>query len=155
MPRAVAVVLLVAIIHGASGLLRARASVWHPLPAVIYGLSGELAFWAGAGLSGGALGRRCYGAPAPLGAYFRAFGLASAPGVFIPIGATASVMAPGAERAALPLVALYRVAALFVAVRSAAGLSQAQAAIALGAALLGGLGVVAVVTRLLSTVLPG
>lgn len=154
MPRAVAVVLLVAIIHGASGLLRARASVWDPLPALIFGLSAELAFWAGAGLSGGALGR-CYGDPAPLGAYYHALGLASAPGVFIAIAATASVVAPGAERAALPLLALYRVAALFVAVRSAAGLSQAQAAIASGAALLGGLGVVAVATRLLSTVFPG
>lgn len=141
--------------HGASAFLRARAFGWPPFVAPLFGLLGEVAFWAGAGLGSAALSRWCFGVSAPLGAYYRALGLAAACGIFIAVPAAASVFAPGTERIGLPLVALYRGAALFVALRSAGSLSWTQGAIASFAALVSGFTAVAAITVPLSARLPG
>ena len=149
-----AVVLFVALVHCASAVLRSRAFGWDPFAAPVFSLFGEVAFWAGAALSSAALSRWFFGASAPFGAYYRALGLASAPGILIAVAAVASILAPGVERAVLLLVALYRSAAIFVALSSAAGLSRTQAGSASFAALVGGLAAVTAVTVPLSAALP-
>jgi hypothetical protein len=153
--RASAVVVFVALVHGASALLRVRAFGWSQFSAPLYGLLGEIAFWAGAGLGSAALSRWCFDVSAPLRAYYRALGLAAVPGILIAVPAAASVFAPGMERIGLPLVALYRAAALFVALRSAGSLSWTQGAIASFAALLSGFTAVAAITVPLNAGLPG
>ncbi|MDQ6872942.1 MAG: hypothetical protein M3037_13205 [Gemmatimonadota bacterium] len=90
-----------------------------------------------------------------MGAYFRALGLAAVPGIFIAVPAVASVFAPGIAQIGLPLVALYRGAALFIALRSAGSLSWTQGAIASFAALLAGFIAVAAITVPLNAALPG
>src|ERR1700687_4896816 len=93
--RASAIVLFVGLGHGGCDFLRARAFGWSPFVAPMFGLVGEVAFWAGAGLGGAALSRRCFGVSAPLGAYYRGLGLAAGSGMFIAVPAGASVFAPG------------------------------------------------------------
>ena len=121
----------------------------------MYSLIGEPAFWIGASVGGALTGHRCCGAAAPTSAYVRAVGLASAPGIAVSVAAAASMLAPGTERVVLPFVAVYRAAALYVALKAAAGLSNAQATIALVAAMSAGLGAVVAVTTLLNWGLSG
>jgi len=148
-------VLFIALVHGASALMRAHSFGWPPFVAPAFSVLGEVAFWAGAGLASAVFSRWCLRVSAPLGVYYRALGLAAVPGIFIVMPAAASVFAPGTERIALPLVALYRGAALFVALRSAGSLPWMQAAIVSFAALLGGFTAVAAITVPLNAILPG
>ena len=153
--RASAIVLLVALVHGGCDFLRARAFGWSPFVAPMFGLLGEVAFWAGAGLGGAALSRRCFGVSAPLGAYYRGLGLAAVSGIFIVVPTAASVFAPGSERIGLPFVALYRGATLFVALRSAGRLSWTQGVFVSFAAVVSGFSAVAAITVPLSVGFPG
>lgn len=153
--RASAIVLFVALVHGASAFLRAHAFGWPPFVAPLFGLSGEVAFWMGAGLGSAAVCRWCFSVSAPLSVYYRALGLAAAPGIFIAVPALASVFAPGTERIGLPLVALYRGAALLVALRSVGNLSWTQGIFASLAGVLSGFTAVAAITLTLSARFPG
>ena len=145
----------VALVHGGSALLRARAFGWDPFAAPLFSVLGEVAFWMGAPLGGAAVGRWYFGVSSPLAAHYRALGLAAVPGIVIAVPAAASVFALGMELIGLPLVALYRATALFVGVRSAGSLSLPQAVLASFVALLSGLAAVAVITVPPSAAFPG
>jgi len=153
--RASVMVIFVALVHGASAFLRARAFGWDASVAPLFSLLGELAFWMGAPLGGAAVASWHFGASSPLAAYYRALGLAAVPGILISVPAAASVYAPGMELIGLPLVALYRATALFVAVRAAGSLSLPQTVLVSFVTLLSGLAAVAAITVPLGAAFPG
>ena len=127
--QAVAVVALVGVAHGLGTIVRALLAGWAPGAAVLVAVLAEVAFWAVLSSAVYLVGKHVLGAPVAYGQVLRPLGFASAPGLFILGASVASGV--GAEAPALAALALWRLAAYFVAVRHALGLGMARSIAAL------------------------
>ncbi len=145
--QAAAVVVLVALAHGLGGAIRALLLGWSPVEGFIVGPVGELLFWVAASLVIHLVGKYVFRGAATYGQVARPFGFAAAPGLLILVAASASDI--GGERLLLPIVFLWRLAAGYVAVRAAFGLSLVKTAVTLLAGVAAGLLAVGLGIRLL------
>ncbi len=145
--QATAVVLLVALAHGAGGVMRALLLGWSPVEGFILGPVGELLFWVAASVTIYLVGRYALGGTATYREVARPFGFAAAPGLLILVAASAS--GAGGETLLLPVIFLWRLAAGFVAVRAAFGLGPVRTTVTLLAGVVAGALAVGVILRLL------
>ena len=148
-PKALAIVVAVALVHGFAGAIRASANRNELLVGPLFGIFGELVFWSTAGVSAAACAAGFFRSSASIGAYYRAIALAAVPGTLIAVAAVVGLAAPGSERVVLLFVALYRVAALTLAVEAAAEVTVGRAVIVSAIVLLVGLSAVVAVTATL------
>ena len=128
--RALVVVALVALAHGAGGAIRAVAFERDPLvESFVIGAQGELVFWAVSASTVYLVGRYVLGSTATYGQVLRPFAFAGVPGFLILIAALASLV--GAQVHVFVVLVPWRLGASFVAVRQALGLGLEKSAIAL------------------------
>lgn len=121
--QAVTVVALVGAAHGLGTVVRALLAGWAPGAAVLVAVLAEVAFWAVLSFAVYFIGRHVVGATVAYGQVLRPLGFAGAPGLLI-LGASAA-SGLGADAPALAALALWRLAAYFVAVRHALCLGRA------------------------------
>ncbi len=141
--RSLAVVVLVALAHGVGGIIRSIAFERDPsLESFFVGVQGEIVFWVVAGAVIYLVGRYVLGGRGTYGQVVRPLGFAVAPGVLIVVAAMVSLAGSGPQVLALGVLAAWRFAASFVAVRQALGLNRVKSVIALLAGTICGLAMV-------------
>lgn len=141
--RALALVMLVALAHGASGIIRSIAFERDPiLESFLVGVQGEIVFWVVAGAVIYLVGRYVFGGRGTYGQVVRPLGFAVAPGLLIVVAALASLVGSGPQVLALVVLVAWRFAASFVAVRQALRLNRVRSAITLLAGTVCGLAMV-------------
>ncbi|MDQ3779468.1 MAG: hypothetical protein M3354_02815 [Chloroflexota bacterium] len=128
--------------HGAGNVVRGLAFGWNPWEGALFGLTGEVIFFVVSSLAIYVLGRFALGATAIYGQVLRPLAFSSEPGFLILIAAALSLLSQRAAYVFFPVIIAWRLAAGFVAVREALGLSKARSMIVLGAGVV--LGVAAV-----------
>ncbi len=120
-----------ALAHGLGSATRGFAFGWHPLTGALFGLQGELLFFAAASGAAYVVGRYPLGGTATYGPVLRPFGFAGVPGILILAAALVSLTRTAAEVAVFAVLVGWRSATGFVAVRQALGLGRVRSAIAL------------------------
>jgi hypothetical protein len=127
---ALGIVALVALAHGAGGVVRAVAFKRDP-PAegFLIGVQGEIVFWVGCSFVIYLVGRRLLGSSAIYGQVLRPLGFAAVPGLLILLAAVASLV--GAQVVVFAVLVPWRLATSFVAVERALGVGRAKSAFAL------------------------
>ena len=121
---------LVALAHGAGGVVRAVAFGRDPpTEGFLIGAQGEIVFWLGSSFAIYLLGRYLLGSTATYGQVLRPLGFAALPGLLILVAALASLV--GAQIAVFALLVPWRLATSFVAVERALGVDRAKSAVAL------------------------
>ncbi len=143
--RALAVVALVALAHGVGGVIRATAFERDsPLEGLLFGVYGEVVFWAVAASMVYLVGRYVLGSTATYGQVLRPFSFAGVPGLLILVAALASLLGSGAQILVFAVLIPWRLAASFVAVRQSLELGRVKSLVALLAGVICGLIVVMV-----------
>ena len=128
--RALVVVALVALAHGAGGAIRAVAFERDtPVESFVIGAQGEFVFWAVAASAIYLVGRYVLGSTATYGQVLRPFAFAGVSGLLILVAALASLV--GAQVLVFVVLVPWRLAASFVAAHQALGLGPGKSAIAL------------------------
>jgi hypothetical protein len=130
--QALGAVVLVAVAHGVGTLVRALLLGWTPGAALLVAPLVEIVFWVASASMIYLVGRYLLGGTAGYAQVLRPLGFAVAPGLLILPASLASGF--GAEAPVLAVVALWRLAAAFVAIRQGLGLGTAKSL----AALIGG-----------------
>ena len=127
---ALGVVGLVALAHGAGGVVRAVAFGRDP-PAegFLIGAQGEIVFWAGSSFAIYLVGRYLLGSTATYGQVLRPLGFAAVPGLLVLVAALASLV--GVQVAVFAVLVPWRLATSLVAVEQALGVGRAKSAVAL------------------------
>ncbi len=141
-PQALWLVALLGAAHAAGGAMRGLAFGWNPWEGAAFGLQGELVFFVVASVVIHLLGRFALGGAASYGRVVRPLAFSSVPGFLVLVAAVLSLVSPPAGLAVFPAIIAWRLAAGFVAVREALGLSTARSVIAVVAGVV--VGVVAV-----------
>lgn len=145
--QALTVVALVALAHGLGGVIRGAYFGWNPASGSLFGVLGEISFFVVASFVIYLVARYMSGATISYSQVLRPFGFSVVPGLLILIAALASLIGAGAPVFAV-LIA-WRLAAGFVAVRQASGVSVAKSALALLVGVASGMVAVAITTRTL------
>jgi hypothetical protein len=127
---ALGIVALVALAHGAGGVVRAVAFKRDP-PAegFLIGAQGEIVFWVGSSLVIYLIGRYLLGGTATYGQVLRPLGFAAVPGLLILFAALASLL--DAQVVVFAVLVPWRLATSFVAVERALGVGRVKSAVAL------------------------
>ncbi len=127
---ALGIVALVALAHGAGGIVRAVAFERDsPTKSFLIGAQGEIVFWVGSSLAIYLIGRYLLGSTATYGQVLRPLGFAAVPGLLILVAALASLV--GAQALVFAVLVPWRLATSFVAVDRALGVGRAKSAVAL------------------------
>ena len=127
---ALGVVALVALAHGAGGVVRAVAFGRDPpTEGFLIGAQGEIVLWAGSSFAIYLVGRYLLGSTATHGQVLRPLGFAAVPGLLVLVAAPASLV--GAQVAVFAVLVPWRLATSFVAVERALGVGRAKSAVAL------------------------
>jgi hypothetical protein len=154
--QALAVVALVAIAHGAAGMIRTVSFGWgDPVIGSLFGVLGEISFFLGASLVIYLLGKFVFGAKATYAQVLRPFGFSVVPGLLIVIAALASLPEIFGDQApVLILLIAWRLAAGYVAVWQALSLGTLRSIVILLAGALSGMWAVVTATSILFDILP-
>lgn len=127
---ALGVVALVALAHGAGGIVRAMAFKRDPpTEGFLIGVQGEIVFWVGSSFTIYLIGRYFLGSTATCGQVLRPLGFAAVPGLLIFVAALASLV--GAQLVVFAVLVPWRLATSFVAVERALGVGRTKSALAL------------------------
>jgi hypothetical protein len=127
---ALGIVALVALAHGAGGVVRAVAFERDPAAeGFLIGVQGEIVFWVGSSFVIYLVGRRLLGSSATYGQVLRPLGFAAVPGLLILLAALVSLV--GAQVVVFAVLVPWRLATSFVAVERALGVGRAKSAVAL------------------------
>ena len=151
--QALTVVALVALAHGVGGIIRGVSFEWNPLSGSLFGMLGEIAFFSVASLVIYLLGRYVLGGKATYAQVVRPLGFSVVPGLLILIAALASLPGVGVEAHVFIVLAAWRLAAGYIAVRQALVLGAWKCTVALLAGVLSGMVAVVIATRVLFGVL--
>ncbi len=151
--QALTVVLLVALAHGLGGVIRGAYFGWNPASGLLFGVVGEISFFAVASLATYSMARYVLGAAVRYPQVLRPLGFSVAPGLLILVAALASLAGTGAEVPVFVAIIAWRLAAGFVAVRRASNLGVAKSGLALLAGVASGVAAVAITTGTLAGVL--
>ena len=128
--RALVVVALVALAHGAGGFVRAVAFERDPPPeGFLIGAQGEIVFWVVSSFVIYLIGRYLLGSTATYGQVLRPLGFAAVPGLLVLVAAVASLV--GAQALVFAVLVPWRLATSFVAVDRALGVGGAKSVVAL------------------------
>lgn len=130
---AVIVVVLVALVHGAGGIVRSSAFGRDRIvESFVIGVAGEIAFWAIASSAIYAVGRYVFGVSiTTYDQVMRTFGFACTPGLLILVAAVTSVYSGSGQVLVLVMIVVWRMAAGFLAVRQVLGLDIGRSVITL------------------------
>lgn len=127
---ALGIVALVALAHGAGGIVRAVAFERDPpTEGFLIGAQGEIVFWVGSSFAIYLVGRYLLGSTATYGQVLRPLGFATVPGLLVLVAALASLV--GAQIVVFAVLVPWRLATSFVAVERALGVGRAKSAVAL------------------------
>lgn len=151
--QALAIVAIVAIAHGLGGVTRGAYFGWNPLSGLLFGVLGEVSFFAAASCVIYLVARHALGSSVAYTQVLRSFGFSVVPGLLIFVAALVSLLGTGVEVPVLLLTVVWRLAAGFVAVRQASGISASKSLLALLAGVASGLVAVAIASRALVEVL--
>ena len=125
---ALGVVALVALAHGAGGIVRAVAFERDPpAESFLIGAQGEMVFWIGSSFTIYLIGKYLLGRTVTYGQVLRPLGFAAVPGLLIFAAALASVF--GAQLVVFAVLVPWRLATSLVAVERALGVARAKSAI--------------------------
>lgn len=149
--QALTVVALVALAHGLGGVIRGAYFGWNPASGFLFGVLGELSFFAVASFSIYLVARYVLGATVNYPQVLCPFGFSVLPGLLILIAALASLI--GAEAPVFAVLIAWRLAAGFVAVRQALGIGAIKGGIALLVGTFSGAVAVAITSRALVEIL--
>ena len=137
-PHALWLVALLGVAHAVGGVMRGLAFGWNPWEGALFGLAGELVFFVAASSAIYLLGRFAVGGSATYGQVVRPLAFSSVPGVLVLAAAALSLVSQPVGFAVFPVIIAWRLAAGFVAVREALGLSKVRSAIAVVAGVVWG-----------------
>lgn len=127
---ALGIVALVALAHGAGGIVRAVAFGRDPpMEGFLIGAQGEVVFWMGSSFAIYFVGRYLLGSAATYGQVLRPLGFATVPGLLVLVAALASLV--GAQVLVFAVLVPWRLVTGFVAVERALGVGRAKSAVAL------------------------
>ena len=126
---ALGIVGLVALAHGAGGIIRAVAFERDPpTEGFLIGAQGEIVFWIGSSFAIYLIGRYLLGSMATYGQVLRPLGFAAVPGLLILVAGLASLV--GAEILVFAVLVPWRLATSLVAVDRALGVGRTKSAVA-------------------------
>ena len=151
--QALALVALVALAHGLGGVIRGTYFGWNPLSGLLFGVLGEISFFAVASCVIYLVVRYVLGSTVSYPQVLRPFGFSVPPGMLILVASLASLPGIGAEVPVFVVLVAWRSAAGFVAVRRASGMGVAKSLLALLAGVASGVVAVAIVARTLVEIL--
>ena len=151
--QSLAVVALVALAHGLGGVIRGAYFGWNPASGLLFGVLGEISFFAMASFVIYLVARYVFGAALGYLQVLRPFGFSSLPGLLILIAALASLLETGTQAPVFVVLVAWRLAAGFVAVRRASGMNVAKSGLALLVGVASGAVAVAITTRGLAEIL--
>ena len=151
--QALTVVALVALAHGVGGTIRGVSFGWNPVNSFLFGVVGEIAFFSAASLAIYVLGKYILGAKTTYAQVLRPFGFSVVPGLLIVVAALASLPGVGAEVPVFIVLATWRLAAGYIAIRRALSVGALKSTAALLAGVLSGMVAVVIATRVLVEVL--
>jgi hypothetical protein len=151
--RALTVVALVALAHGLGGAIRGAYFGWNPAGGLLFGVLGEISFFAVASFVIYLLARYVLGAAITYPQVLRPFGFSVVPGLLILIATLASIAGIGAEVPVFAVLVAWRLTAGFVAIRRALGMNGVKSVLALLVGATFGAVTVAVTTRVLAEIL--
>jgi hypothetical protein len=150
--QALAVVGGVALAHGAGDVFRAVLALGETDRLVIawlFGVPAELTFWVSGSLVIMGIGS-LFGAPPTYPTVIRSFGFAAAPGLLIVFAAVGSAYLP--PPVVLTPIAILRLAAAFLAIRSSLDLGPMRSVVTLVLVVVAGLAAAIVTARLVTSV---
>ena len=151
--QALVVVALVALAHGLGGMIRGAYFGWNPASGFLFGVLGEISFFAVASFVIYLLGRYVFGVTLAYPHVLRPFGFSSLPGLLVLAAALASLLGIGAEVPVFVVLVAWRLAAGFIAIRRASGMNVAKSGLALLIGVASGVVAVAITSRVLAEIL--